>query len=162
MANILVRWFLVGIVVALHPFYVSVINIEHNAKDKSIEISIRIFTEDLEATLKKYHKTSFDINNPKYQSLIDKYITTYIQNKLHLQIDDKPMLLNYVGFEHQKESTWIYFEVTNITAFKKATVQSNLLYDFEEKQINIFKVKNKGTEKSYKLESPKNTATFEF
>jgi len=36
-----------------HPFYVSVTEISHNAKDKIIEISCKIFADDLEMTLTK-------------------------------------------------------------------------------------------------------------
>ncbi len=162
MANILVRWLLVGFVAALHPFYVSIIDIQHNSKEKSLEISVRIFTEDLEATLKKTHTGKFDIYNATNKDIADKLITNYIKQKIHLTIDQKKVELDYVGFEHQKESTWIYFEVNNVAAFKKATINSTLLYDFEEKQINIIHVKNNGVQKSYKLEYPKSDANFEF
>ena len=37
----------------LHPFYVSVTEINHNAADKTLEISCKMFTEDLEEILEK-------------------------------------------------------------------------------------------------------------
>ena len=47
-----------------HPFYVSVTEINHNAKSKTIEISTKIFFDDLERDIENESKTSFDIVKP--------------------------------------------------------------------------------------------------
>jgi hypothetical protein len=51
MVNILIHWTLTSLLAVLHPFFVSVIDITHNPKERSIEMSVRIFNEDLEKTL---------------------------------------------------------------------------------------------------------------
>ena len=43
MASLLHKWLLVGYMAVVHPFYVSVTEINHNAKDKTIEISCKTF-----------------------------------------------------------------------------------------------------------------------
>ena len=53
-----------------HPIYVSVTEIQHNAKDKTLEISCKIFTSDFEAILKSKTKlnkttTAIKINKTK-------------------------------------------------------------------------------------------------
>jgi hypothetical protein len=53
-------------------------------------------------------------------------------------------------------------EVEKVSDVKKIEVDCSLLYDFEKAQSNIIHVKNKGTDKSYKLDYPKNSAVFEF
>ena len=40
-----------------HPYYISVVEINHNPTDKTLEISCKIFTNDFEATLEKNYKT---------------------------------------------------------------------------------------------------------
>ena len=47
---------------SLHPIYVSVTEIEHNAKDNTLEISCKIFTGDLEAVLRKNNKIKVDFD----------------------------------------------------------------------------------------------------
>ncbi len=54
MVNSMFQWISLAFIALLHPFYVSVIEINHNTKDATAEISIRIFTQDLETTLQKY------------------------------------------------------------------------------------------------------------
>ena len=43
----------------LHPIFVSVTEIEHNAKDKTLEISCKIFTDDFEKTLRLTYKGAY-------------------------------------------------------------------------------------------------------
>jgi len=81
---------------------------------------------------------------------------------MQLKVDGKPVQLNYLGFEIQQESAWCYFEITGIPSFKKLDVNCNLLYEWQAQQMNIFHVKENGTEKSYKLDNPKTQAVFEF
>ena len=55
MAFLLHKWLLAGLDGAGHPFFVSVTEINHNAKDKTIEIACKIFTDDFE-TLSKSNR----------------------------------------------------------------------------------------------------------
>ena len=45
-----------------HPIYVSVTEIQHNVKDKSLEVSCKIFTGDFEAILKSKTKSKTQAN----------------------------------------------------------------------------------------------------
>lgn len=162
MANSMVQWLTMAFLTLMHPFYVSVIDINHNTKEGAVELSIRIFTPDLEQTLQKYSATKIDIANPKDKALLDKQISTYINQKIQLKINAQPVTLNYVGHEIQMESVWVYAEVPNITTLKKLDVNCNLLYDFKDLQSNIIHVKANGAEKSYKLDYPKTTTSFDF
>jgi len=162
MANSLYQWLIVGIVSIMHPFYVSVIELNHSAKDKSLETSVRIFSEDLEATLTKFGNTKVDLSKPSDKAALDRLIENYIHQKIGLKVDGRPIVLYYLGYEQKQESTWLYFETGNIATLKKVEVVCNLLYDFQDKQANIFNVKYNGGQKSYKLDYPKTAATFEF
>ncbi len=140
----------------IHPFYVSVIDVNHNAKDKNVEISIRIFVDDFEATLKKNYNKNIDLHKSTNDVQVNKLITNYIESKLQVAIDGKPKTMQYLGFEIQKESVWIFLEVNEIPHLKKINFNCNLLYDYQDKQMNIFNVKANGVEKNNKLDYPKN------
>ncbi|MBX2931520.1 MAG: hypothetical protein KF781_06195 [Chitinophagaceae bacterium] len=161
MVNSLFNWLLIGCVALLHPFYVSKIELNHNVQDKSVEISIRVFTDDMELTLENYGNTSIDIMHPKNPALVDSLLKKYIQEKLKISIDNHYKQLDYVGFEINKESVWVYMEIPNIATLQKVTIFCNFLYDYKQEQINIFQVKANGKDKSYKLENPKASVVFE-
>ena len=162
MVNSLFQWISLALIALVHPFYISVIEINHNSKEATTEISIKIFTQDLETTLQKYSNTKVDIAHPTDKAILDKQINTYIQQKLQLKINGQPANIRYLGHEIQMESVWIYAEVPKVTQLKKLDVQCQILFDFQSLQSNIFHVKNNGQEKSYKLDYPKNSTSFDF
>jgi hypothetical protein len=162
MATIFAQWLISASIAILHPFFVSVIEIEHNPKDATAEISVRIFTDDLEKTLQKQSTGTIDIIKPTNKALIDQKISQYIGQKLLLKINGKAVKFNYIGYEIIKESTWSYFEVTDIKEMNAVDINCSILHDFETSQINLFHVKSKGNQKSYKLDYPNKTTSFSF
>ena len=151
-----------GLMAMLHPFFVSVIEINHNQKEATVEISVRVFTEDLEKALQKYTTAKLDIINPPDKAFLEKQISNYISQKIKLKINGQTVSLHYVGHEIQRESIWSYFDIPKIPEVKKIEVDCSLLFDYEKNQTNIFHVKSKGIEKSYKLDYPNANAVFDF
>jgi hypothetical protein len=154
------KFILSSFLALVHPFFVSVIDMKHNAKDKNLEISIRVFTDDVEAILKKDYHTALDLSKSASNVEVNKNIALYIQSKLAITIDGKGKSLHYIGYEIQKESTWIYVEVNDVATIKKMNVNCSLLFDYQDKQTNICNVKANGVEKNYKLDYPKNNVEF--
>lgn len=162
MVNILIQWMLVGMLSVLHPFFVSVVDIQHNNKDAALEISVRVFSDDLEKTLQNFSKSKIDILKPANKAFVDKQLQAYVAGRLKITVDGKPVQFTLLGFEQQMESTWCYFEVTGVPAANKVDVDCSLLYDYEKNQVNIVHVKSKGLQKTYKLDYPQQRASFSF
>ena len=145
---------------AVHPFYVSVVEIHHNSTDKTLEISCRIFIDDMEGVLKQNYKTPVNLSNANPQN--DKLVNDYIVKHLALVADGKKLNLNYVGFEKASESVFCYFEVPQVASVKNIKISNSLLHDLTTDQINIMHVTVNGTRKSFKLDYPKTEASFSF
>lgn len=145
-----------------HPFYISVTEINHNAKDKTLEISCKIFVDDMEETLKKNYKTKVDLSSAQHQEQNNKLIADYISKHLAFVADGKLQKLSYVGYEKESEAVYCYFEVPNLPAVKKLDVTNSTLQDFHTEQINIMHVIVNGNRKSYKLDYPNSQASFTF
>ena len=149
-------------VAAKHPFYVSVTEINHNTKDKILEISCKIFTNDFETTLEKFGHAKVDLSAPKDKKALDKLITAYIVKHLQLKVNGQPVALQYIGNEKEAEATWAYFQVNNVEAVKKVDVLNSLLYDSFDKEINIIHITVGGDRKSTRLNYPDAKTVFEF
>ncbi|WP_153796131.1 DUF6702 family protein [Foetidibacter luteolus] len=147
---------------AMHPFYVSMTDINHNAKDQSLEISVRIFTDDFETTLHNNYKEKINLTNPANHAEMNRVVNDYIVKHLQLQANGKTVALSFVGFEQQSESTWTYFEVKGLTTLKNVTITNSLLHDYRKEQINMIHVKARGKEQSTKLDYPETQASFTF
>ncbi|MFY8003340.1 MAG: DUF6702 family protein [Chitinophagaceae bacterium] len=161
MISLLLKWFSTSLI-WLHPFFVSVIDINHNKQEKALEISVRVFTDDLEKTVSAYAKKPIVIQNNRTSIETDKHLAAYLQNRIKLKSGGKLLQLNYLGHEVISESTWSYFEVTSVETINELEVYCSLLHDFEQKQINIIHAKANGKENSYKLDFPNTGVRFGF
>jgi hypothetical protein len=145
-----------------HPFYVSVTEITHNAKTQSVEISCRMFYDDLERTIEKQSKTPVDIVHPKDKTKMNQMLSEYVKKHLSIKADGKALGLSYVGYEIQEDGAWVYFEVKGISKVKKFDVHDDILFDEHKEQINMLHVTVAGQRKSNKLDNPDADAAFEF
>jgi hypothetical protein len=144
-----------------HPFYVSVTEI-NISKNKPVEISCRIFYDDLERTLEKQVHSPVDIVKPADKKKMDAWINDYIQKHLAVTADGKRLVLSYVGYEIQEDAAWIYLENKETGPFKKIEVRDDLLFSEHPEQLNIVHVIVDGQRKSTKLENPAAEAAFIF
>lgn len=146
----------------LHPFHVSVVEINHNAADKSLEISCKIFTDDFEKVLAQNYKTKVDLTNPPDRKAMDSVVKKYIFSHFAVTVDGKPGTLVYVGFEKDNEAVFSYVEVDNIPTLKKIEITNSLMHDMFTDQVNIMHVIENGNRKSTKLDYPATKVNIEF
>ena len=146
----------------LHPLFISVTEIEHNQKEKTVEISCKIFTDDFEKTLRKNTKEKVDLLNPALKSQMEKLVNSYIQKHLIVEIDSRKVVMKFLGYEQQEEGITSYFQVDNISSIKKMKVFNNLLYEFNVQQMGIIHAIVNGNRKSSKLANPEADASFEW
>lgn len=145
-----------------HPFFIAVTEINHNAQDKTLEISCKMFADDLEQILEKDYKKQLDIAAVKDKALCDKLIADYVRHHLGLTVDGRAVQESYVGFEKDKESAYCYFQVNDVASFHKLNIYNSILHDFNNTQINIIHVMEGGKRQSTKLDYPNTQASFAF
>lgn len=146
----------------LHPFYVSVTEIKQNPTNHSVEISCRMFSDDLEKALEKQYRTQLDIIKPKDRALANKLISDYVKKHLVIRADGKTLNLAYIGYEIQEDGTWSYFEVKGVDRIKQINVHDDFLYELHPEQINMMHVTIGGERKSTKVDNPDADAAFSF
>ncbi|MEO5892752.1 MAG: DUF6702 family protein [Ferruginibacter sp.] len=166
MAAILYKWLIVfslaGLVGGYHPIFVSVTEIGHNAVNKTLEISCKIFTDDLEMTLRKQYNIKIDLLDVKMKSAMNPLIDAYIKKHLSIITDGKIASLQFLGFEQQEEGIVSYYEVKDVTSVKKIDVVNNILYESKSEQLGIIHVMVNGERKSSKLNNPEDKVSFLF
>jgi hypothetical protein len=148
--------------VAPHPFYISVTEISQNVSEKTLEISCKLIAEDFEVTLEKAGKQSLDLSSEQDKGRLDRLIPEYMAKHLQLAVDGKATPLQYVGYEKEKESVYVYYQVTGVSSLKKLDLTNSILRDFQDDQINIIHVTVKGKRQSTKLDFPAVQASFQF
>ena len=145
-----------------HPFYISVVDIKHDAKQESLNISVRLFTNDLEDALRKTTGKPIDVLNPKNKTEIDSIVFQYIKKRLAIQLNGKLQVLHFIGYEKEEESVWTYLEIQKAMKPKTLTVDTKLLYDFLPQQVNIVHAEIDAIKKSSKVTNPESRVEFVF
>ena len=149
-------------ITGLHPFHVSTTEINHNAKDKTLEISCKIFADDFETCLEKQFHTKVDLSSASVKTAMDSLVKKYLTARLQIAADAKPVTMNYLGFEKESDAANIYLEVENVASVKRVDIVDSILQDLYDDQINIVHVIVGGNRKSTKLDYPAKTASFNF
>jgi hypothetical protein len=139
---------------SFHPYYMSVTEFEYKSAEKEVQVSCKIFTDDLEETLKGSLKQKVDILSPSAKKENEQLLNTYLQQHLKLYLDGKAVAMEMIGFEKEGEAVWIYLVTKNTAAFKTVTVFNDLLYSYKPEQINIIHFKNRNERKSHRLNYP--------
>jgi hypothetical protein len=145
-----------------HPLYITVTEITHNAKDRILEVSCKVFTNDFETVLEKMSGGRVDLSAAATKAASDKLIDSYVQKHLRLKVDGKPVLLHFVGSDQENDGTWSYFQVNDVSSVKRIDAVDELLYDSFNQQINIMHVTVGGQRKSTRLDYPEANAVFEY
>ena len=137
-----------------HPLHVSTTEINYNAKEKSLEISCKIFTDDFEDVLAKQYKVKTDLNKPSMQKAMDVVIKKYFSTHLKYNVNGKTMEAAYLGFEKDNEATNVYLEIKDISSFQKLNLSNSILYDLFNDQMNILHVTKSSVRKSVRTNYP--------
>jgi len=145
-----------------HPLYLGVTELKYNAKEKALQGSVKLFTNDLEDALKRIHGETVDLINIKDTLKTKKLLNDYLKKRLSFAVNGFPKKYEFLGFENEQEATWLYIELRNCPLPKKLTIENKLLYDFIKEQVNIIHLEVGVQKKSIKLANPETDTELTF
>jgi len=137
-----------------HPFFISMTDINYNNKNRALEVSVRIFTDDFEKTLRKNCNCKVDLLHSDDKNAMNNVINSYILRHLQIKVDGQVEKLDFVGYQQEEESIWTYYEVKKVEQVRKIEINNTLLHDYRTEQINMLHIKANGKEQSDKLDYP--------
>ncbi len=147
---------LTSLLLSFHPFHVSVMSIHHAPDEKALQITLKIFADDLEEALndegfKASGHAFVDVLNPKDQQKLDAMVERYLQERFSLKVNGKDVQAFYLGKEMEDLAMWCYFEIKDVEEVKNIEVKSSILTEIFDDQTNIVHVDYGGVVKSMKL-----------
>ncbi|MEM6342287.1 MAG: DUF6702 family protein [Bacteroidota bacterium] len=146
MKQILARPFLFFLLIIplmgfVHPFYFSLTQIDHNPKTESLEITLKIFTGDMEQALAVHGAGPLFLGEGKENKAADRYLRTYLERNFKLKVNGESRPYEYLGKEVELETLWIYVEVLSVPEVKEIEVTNKLLIEIYEEQQNVVQIK---------------------
>ncbi len=131
----------------LHDFHVSVTQMHYNAKERTFEISLRVFTDDLEKALSTEAKTLIRLGvADKNDPLLEKYIRSHFAY-VNPQKQAKPFA--YVGHEIEADAHWLYLEMPYEEPYRGGVMKQNVLMELFDDQVNMVNIQYQGQKKTF-------------
>ncbi len=134
-----------------HDFHTSITDIKYNPRTQSLEVAVKVFTDDLENVLSRKNKVKVTYSNSEK---VNTYLSAYLQNTLSFETTKgKPLKYKLVGSEEESDAVWIYVEVPVSTPnLQQLYVKNAVLTDLFEDQMNIVNINYKGKIESMLLQ----------
>ena len=148
----------------MHPLHFSVTNIDYNKENKSFDISLKIFTNDLENAINKNYEKKINLKEDKSDET-NTLINKYIKSNFSIIIDGKKMDKKKFVFKDVKSnenSTWIYYEYIKIKKIKTVSIQNSILMDIFNDQTNLIVFKYLDYQKGFELQNKNEKAVVNY
>lgn len=147
---------------ATHEFHLSLTEISHNAENKTLEISIKLFTDDLLTALQQAGAPKMELGTENEAPEANEYIESYLKRHFNLTVNGKPTDFTYLGKEAELDATWCYVEVKDVKKVQSLEVENNFLLEAFDDQTNMVNLNINGRKKSGLARKGNTKLKFEF
>lgn len=136
---------------SMHKFYVSVTQVDYIQEKEEVQITSRIFIDDLERLIRERYDESITLASENESGLAEVYIEKYLKEKIGFVINGEPMKMNYLGKEYEDDIAICYLEISGIEAIRSIEITNSVLFDLFEEQQNVIRTKINSKKKSFIL-----------
>lgn len=126
-----------------HKFHASLTTLD--CKTNTTEITIRLFSDDLENILSKRAGEKVSLDSEAAETATFAYLNSCF--KLRLKENEEPLTLTWVGMEYDVHNTWVYLEApANVS---KANLENRIFFDLFPDQMNTVNLKENKSRRSF-------------
>lgn len=148
------------VLVEAHEFYVGLSDILYNAETRTYEITIKVFTDDLELVLNEMSGKKVVLGNAEEAQAHDDLVFSYVENTFAVKAKNGTALtLQRIGRETEQDVTWIYLESAPMQPLNAAVVSNTMMMEIYEKQTHIVHITQGGKTESALLHESRKSDT---
>lgn len=122
---------------SIHKFYVSIYQFTLNENKKRIEITSRIFIDDLNTVLSKKFKTKIQIDDTLISENNQNILTQYLKEKLIIKVNNQFKEIVFKSCEIESNVLICYLSCPNISKIKTIEIKNEVLLELNNEQQNI-------------------------
>ncbi|MBK9272388.1 MAG: hypothetical protein IPM48_12410 [Saprospiraceae bacterium] len=119
-----------------HPHFVSVSNFKYIAVDSVLQVTHRVFTDDLERALSFHQGTKTDLLQDSLYSDNIQLLGQYLELTSNVYINNTKINLRLLGFEQDEEAVLIYRE-GKCDSPQMIKIKLDFLHSIIPSQVNI-------------------------
>lgn len=147
---------------AIHKFYVSIYQINYVPEKKMLQITSRIFMDDLNVVLEKNFKRKANIGEPTENEEDLLMMKKYIEDNFSIKINGKKKQVNFLSKEIDNNVVVCYLSIRDVAKISSIEIHNTMLLDLNADQQNIIQTSILGKKKSLMFEGEKDTEILKF
>lgn len=147
---------------AAHKFYVGVFQMEYVPAKKQVQLTARLFVDDVESTLNKRYGKRFYFTSKQELPEAEDYLKKYLGEKMEISINGKVQPVKFIGRELEDDVLICYFTIPVPNNVKTLRVSNTILMEAFSEQQNIIHAKINGNRKSLLLTNDNKEGILEF
>ena len=132
-----------------HKFYVSIYQVDFVPEKKRVEITARIFMDDLNLALEKEFKTKIQLGEKTESSQDVQFLQKYLMKHLKISIDDKEKNIQFLSKEIENNVVIIYLKIVDVKKINSFKIYNNALLELYSDQQNIIQTKFYNKKRNY-------------
>lgn len=121
----------------LHKFYVGVFQIDYFKEKKAVQITARLFIDDLEKALYKKHNKHIYITTKDEIAEANTLIANYLSEKLKIKINNKSQTIQFLTKEQEDNIVICYLKIPFKDNIKDLEITNTVLSDIFKEQQNL-------------------------
>lgn len=147
----------------VHPIHVSVTEISYHVPSKAVQITVRLFVDDLEVAIRQHARLpELDLLDPPPGRQTDELVAAYLKDRFRVSLDGRVQKWQYLGHELEGPALIAYIEIEKAKKFKSIAVTNACMHDIYDDQNNLVNVNYQQTVKSLRLTPASPTGTLVF
>ncbi len=124
-----------------HKYYLSLTQIEYNKNDKSLQIIINVFMDDIEKALNEDYTIDLKLTTKEEHKESDLYFEKYLNEKLNFIVNEKNVDFVYLGKEYEGDLVYFYLEIPKVETPTSLELSNKILLEHFSEQQNVVKMK---------------------
>ena len=120
-------------------------------KRQEMQITTRVFIDDLTEAINKQYKTKIFIGEKKETSRDEELVIKYFNKNFKITIDGKSQEYIFLSKEVKENSLICYFKIKNLKKVNSLQVENTMLLSEFPDQQNIIQFENSGQKSSLLL-----------
>ena len=133
----------------VHKFYMAIYQINYAPEKKMLQITSRLFVDDLDIALEKKYNKKFFLGTDKETAESIDLLKKYLSEKLTIKVNGQSKLINFLSKEMDGDVLVCYSNVRDISKINSIEINNSVLIERFPEQQNIVHLTAFGTKKSF-------------
>lgn len=133
----------------VHKFYVSIYQVDFVPEKKRIEITARIFMDDLNIALEREFKIKTQVGEKSETPEDLVFLQKYLKKHLRISADGKEQNVQFLSKEIDNNVVIVYLKINEIKKFSSIKIVNSALLEIYSDQQNIMQTNFYNNKRNY-------------